>query len=122
MVTLLLAYAPRFVHVGTEAARLAGEPLINVDETAPLRPDSPALYSSTKARAETPAAVLAHRWTGGDLSYALIKSLGLITNFLATPWSKSWYPAGASSRVMTVALTASAMCARSLRIICISPW
>ncbi len=42
----------RFVHVGTEAALLAGEPLIEVDETAPLRPDSPVLYSSTKARAE----------------------------------------------------------------------
>jgi nucleoside-diphosphate-sugar epimerase len=42
----------RFVHVGTEAALLAGRPLVNVDETAPLRPDSPALYSSTKARAE----------------------------------------------------------------------
>jgi nucleoside-diphosphate-sugar epimerase len=42
----------RFVHVGTEAALLAGEPLVNVDETAPLRPDSPVLYSATKARAE----------------------------------------------------------------------
>jgi nucleoside-diphosphate-sugar epimerase len=42
----------RFVHVGTEAALLAGEPLVQVDESAPLRPDSPALYSSTKARAE----------------------------------------------------------------------
>ena len=42
----------RFVHVGTEAALLAGEPLVEVDERAPLRPDSPALYSSTKARAE----------------------------------------------------------------------
>jgi nucleoside-diphosphate-sugar epimerase len=42
----------RFVHVGTEAALLAGQPLVNVDETAPLRPDSPALYSATKARAE----------------------------------------------------------------------
>lgn len=42
----------RFVHVGTEAALLAGQPLVDVDETAPLRPDSPALYSSTKARAE----------------------------------------------------------------------
>src|SRR5207247_9332095 len=42
----------RFVHVGTEAALLAGQPLVNVDETAPLRPDSPVLYSSTKARAE----------------------------------------------------------------------
>ena len=42
----------RFVHVGTEAALMAGRPLVNVDETAPLRPDSPALYSATKARAE----------------------------------------------------------------------
>jgi nucleoside-diphosphate-sugar epimerase len=42
----------RLVHVGTEAALLAGQPLVDVDETAPLRPDSPALYSSTKARAE----------------------------------------------------------------------
>jgi nucleoside-diphosphate-sugar epimerase len=42
----------RFVHCGTEAAILAGEPLLNVDETAPLRPDSPALYSATKAEAE----------------------------------------------------------------------
>jgi nucleoside-diphosphate-sugar epimerase len=42
----------RFVHVGTEAALLAGKPLVNVDETAPLRPDSPALYSLTKAKAE----------------------------------------------------------------------
>jgi nucleoside-diphosphate-sugar epimerase len=42
----------RFVHVGTEAALMTGQPLVNVDETAPLRPDSPALYSSSKARAE----------------------------------------------------------------------
>ncbi|HWX51934.1 MAG TPA: NAD-dependent epimerase/dehydratase family protein [Solirubrobacteraceae bacterium] len=42
----------RFVHVGTEAVLLAGEPLVEVDETAPLKPDSPALYSATKARAE----------------------------------------------------------------------
>jgi nucleoside-diphosphate-sugar epimerase len=42
----------RFVHVGTEAALLAGEPLVDIDETAPLRPDSPVLYSATKARAE----------------------------------------------------------------------
>jgi nucleoside-diphosphate-sugar epimerase len=46
------AGARRFVHVGTEAVLLAGRPLVNVDETAPLRPDSPALYSATKARAE----------------------------------------------------------------------
>ena len=42
----------RFVHVGTEAALLAGEPLVNVDESAPLRPDSPSLYPATKALAE----------------------------------------------------------------------
>lgn len=42
----------RFVHCGTEAALLAGEPLVDVDETAPLRPDSKALYPATKARAE----------------------------------------------------------------------
>jgi nucleoside-diphosphate-sugar epimerase len=42
----------RFVHVGTEAALIAGEPLVNVNETAPLRPDSKAPYAATKARAE----------------------------------------------------------------------
>jgi nucleoside-diphosphate-sugar epimerase len=46
------AGARRFVHVGTEAAILAGEPLLDVDETAPLRPDSKAYYASTKAQAE----------------------------------------------------------------------
>ena len=42
----------RFVHCGTEAALMAGDPLVNVDETAPLRPDSPAPYPATKAKAE----------------------------------------------------------------------
>ena len=42
----------RFVHVGTEAALMHGEPLVDVDETAPLQPDSRALYPRTKARAE----------------------------------------------------------------------
>jgi nucleoside-diphosphate-sugar epimerase len=46
------AGARRFVHVGTEAGLLAGQPLVDVDETAPLRPDSKALYSATKAQAE----------------------------------------------------------------------
>lgn len=46
------AGVPRFVHVGTEAALMHGKPLVNVDETVPLRPDSPALYSATKAQAE----------------------------------------------------------------------
>ncbi len=42
----------RFVHIGTEAALMVGQPLVNVDETAPLRPDSKAHYSATKALAE----------------------------------------------------------------------
>jgi nucleoside-diphosphate-sugar epimerase len=42
----------RFVHVGTEAALLAGDPLVNADESVPLRPDSKSLYPATKARAE----------------------------------------------------------------------
>ncbi|MHA6785433.1 NAD-dependent epimerase/dehydratase family protein [Pseudonocardia saturnea] len=42
----------RFVHVGTEAALMAGAPLVDVDETAPLRPDSPTPYAATKAMAE----------------------------------------------------------------------
>lgn len=46
------AHIPRFVYCGSEAALLAGDPLIDVDETAPLRPDSEAAYSATKAKAE----------------------------------------------------------------------
>jgi nucleoside-diphosphate-sugar epimerase len=42
----------RFVHCGTEAALMAGDPLVDVDETAPLRPDSKAPYPATKAKAE----------------------------------------------------------------------
>jgi nucleoside-diphosphate-sugar epimerase len=43
---------PRFVHCGSEAALLAGDPLVEADETAPLRPDSEAVYSAVKAQAE----------------------------------------------------------------------
>jgi nucleoside-diphosphate-sugar epimerase len=46
------AGVPRLVHVGTEAALTAGQALVGVDERAPLRPDSPFLYSSSKAKAE----------------------------------------------------------------------
>ena len=42
----------RFVHCGTEAALMAGEPLVHVDETTPLRPDSKAPYPASKAMAE----------------------------------------------------------------------
>jgi len=46
------ASVKRFVHVGTEAALMAGQPLVSVDESTPLRPDSPAYYPATKALAE----------------------------------------------------------------------
>jgi nucleoside-diphosphate-sugar epimerase len=46
------AKVPRFVHCGTEAVLMAGEPLVDVDETAPLRPDSEAAYCAVKAEAE----------------------------------------------------------------------
>ena len=52
----------RLVHVGTEAAVLAGDRMVMIDERQPLRPDSPALYSSTKALAE--ALVLAANGEG----------------------------------------------------------
>jgi nucleoside-diphosphate-sugar epimerase len=44
--------AGRFVHVGTEAALMHGEPLVMADERVPLQPRSKALYSATKAQAE----------------------------------------------------------------------
>ena len=59
----------RLVHVGTEAALMAGQPLVNVDETAPLRPDSPALYSSSKARAEE----LVRRANGEGLETVVVR-------------------------------------------------
>jgi nucleoside-diphosphate-sugar epimerase len=46
------AGARRVVHVGTEAALMAGQPLVDIDEDTPLRPDSAALYPATKAKAE----------------------------------------------------------------------
>ncbi len=59
----------RFVHVGTEAALLAGQPLVQVNEDAPLRPDSRALYSSTKAQAE----LFVRRATAGDFETVVIR-------------------------------------------------
>jgi len=46
------AGARRFVHIGTEAALVRGQDLIDVDESYPLAPDSPYLYCATKAQAE----------------------------------------------------------------------
>jgi nucleoside-diphosphate-sugar epimerase len=59
----------RLVHVGTEAALMAGQPLVNVDESAPLRPDSPALYPSSKARAEE----LVRAANGGGLETVVVR-------------------------------------------------
>jgi len=59
----------RLVHVGTEAALMAGQPLVNVDESAPLRPDSPALYSSSKAKAEQ----LVRAANGEDLETVVVR-------------------------------------------------
>jgi nucleoside-diphosphate-sugar epimerase len=42
----------RLVHVSTEAVLIAGDPLVDVDETAPRRTDSKAPYSRSKAMAE----------------------------------------------------------------------
>ena len=42
----------RFVHVGTESALMVGRPLVNVDETDALHPESPLHYPATKAMAE----------------------------------------------------------------------
>lgn len=46
------ARVTRIVHCGSEAALLAGEPLVDIDETTPLRPDSDAAYCAAKAVAE----------------------------------------------------------------------
>src|SRR4051794_35742285 len=59
----------RLVHVGTEAALMAGKPLVNVDERAELRPDSPVLYSSSKAKAEQ----IVRGANGGDLETAVVR-------------------------------------------------
>jgi nucleoside-diphosphate-sugar epimerase len=42
----------RFVHIGTEAALLKGQALVDADETYPLALSSPFPYSRTKAHAE----------------------------------------------------------------------
>ena len=61
--------AKRVVHVGTEAALMAGQPLVNVNEDTPLQPDSPAQYPRTKARAEQ----LVRAANGPDLETVVIR-------------------------------------------------
>ena len=43
----------RLIHVGTEAVHFAMRPLVQIDETEPLHPDSPIRYTATKSRAES---------------------------------------------------------------------
>ncbi len=85
----------RLVHVGTEAALMAGSPLVNVDEAAPLRPDSPALYPSSKAKAEQRV-----RAANGDgLETVVIRPRfvwGAATRRCSRRWS-SWCARGASA-------------------------
>lgn len=63
------AGVPRLVHVGTEAAMLAGEPLVGIDEDTPLRPDSKSLYCATKALAE----MAVREANGGDLRTVVVR-------------------------------------------------
>ncbi|MCW6009695.1 NAD-dependent epimerase/dehydratase family protein [Micromonospora sp. CPCC 205371] len=63
------AGVPRLVHVGTEAAMLAGEPLVGIDEDTPLRPDSASPYCSTKAMAE----MAVREANGGDLRTVVVR-------------------------------------------------
>jgi nucleoside-diphosphate-sugar epimerase len=43
----------RFIHIGTEAAIVHGQHILDADESYPLSPDSPYPYCATKAQAET---------------------------------------------------------------------
>ena len=48
----------RLVHVGTEAALMVGQPLINVDESAPLRPEPSESATDSVKQLEQADAVL----------------------------------------------------------------
>jgi nucleoside-diphosphate-sugar epimerase len=48
----LAAGAKRFIHIGTEAALVHGQDLVDADESCPLAPNSPYPYCATKAQAE----------------------------------------------------------------------
>lgn len=61
----------RFVHIGTEAALIYGQDLINVDETYPLAFDSPFPYCRTKALSEQ--AVLAANDPAANFSTIVLR-------------------------------------------------
>jgi nucleoside-diphosphate-sugar epimerase len=52
----------RFIHIGTEAALFAGQPMVDIDESLPYPAHSPFYYSETKKLAEK--AVLASNQAG----------------------------------------------------------
>lgn len=89
----------RLVHVGTEAALMNGQPLVNVDKSGPLRPDSRANYPASKAAAERvvieadgslETIVLRPRfvWGAGDTS--LLPELVKAVNSGRFAWIKQW--------------------------------
>ncbi len=61
----------RFIHIGTEAALVRGQDLIDVDETYPLAFDSPFPYCRTKALAEQ--AVLAANDASANFSTIVLR-------------------------------------------------
>ncbi|MBP6110418.1 MAG: NAD-dependent epimerase/dehydratase family protein [Rhodocyclaceae bacterium] len=65
------AGARRFIHIGTEAALVRGQDLIDVDETYPLAFDSPFPYCRTKALAEQ--AVLAANTPQGNFTTIVLR-------------------------------------------------
>ena len=92
---------------GTTTAR-TGEDVLTVPSVI-VRPRSP-----DGERGRTSSAV------GSAVGQWAIIPCGSMTNFFATPESNWAYPCGASSREMTVALTAFAICTLSRRIAFIS--
>lgn len=80
------AGAGRFIHIGTEAALVRGQSLVEADETWPLALDSPYPYCRTKALAEQ--AVRAANDPGGGFL-----TLVLRPRFIWGPGDKTLLPA-----------------------------
>lgn len=76
----------RFIHIGTEAALFHGQPMRDLDETAPLALDSPFPYSRSKAHAET--AVLGANDPSGGFTTIVLRP-----RFIWGPGDKSILPA-----------------------------
>jgi hypothetical protein len=107
------------------------EILVSVPRSTKISNSSVPSFSGRAASAEnrsfsTPRLALVHqrvtpKWRNSlPLCGYLISPCGFSTNFLAAPLSKSLYPLGASSRGVTVALTALPIWTLSCRMACIS--